>query len=136
MEKLTRLSLVLGLGLMTSLSYGQEEKKKEVAPEKKQIEIKEKQSLYNKQAEPATAPKESSKPADQEKKYEEPKQPVQNSEMKQPAETPQQPIKSAQSEKQKKETETVPVKTTKTPVSNKPVEAAPEKKTPPPPAEQ
>lgn len=135
MEKITRLSLVLGLGLITSLAYGQEEKKKEeVVPSKKPVELKEKPLTNIKPAQSSTAPKEETTPTKIEKQYGEPTQTMQKAYEEQPSEKPQQPAKPSQSEKQK--AETVPLKPAKAPVSPKPVEAAPEKKTPPPPAEQ
>lgn len=133
MEKITRLTLVLGLGLITSLAYGQEEKKnEELVPSKKPVELKEKPLPNIKPAEPAASEKkEEYMPAQHEKNYEEPKQPVQKMEKEQ---TPQESVKPVKNEKQK--AETVTAKPLKAPVSPKPVEAAPEKKTPPPPAEQ
>ena len=78
MEKIIRLSLVLGLGLITSLSYGQTEKKEETAaPAKKTVELKENQLPKMKVIEPTPAPKEAQKPVSTEKKYEESKEPMQ-----------------------------------------------------------
>lgn len=142
MEKIIRLSFVLGLGLITSLSYGQEQKKEETVPAKKPTVMKEKEMSNVKHAEATQEKQEAVKAAEQNqemKKHsviENETEKVQTPQ-KVEAETPQkmEGVKKAETDAPlKSKANTEPVKPVKAPVSEKPAVTpapAPEKKAPP-----